>query len=72
MVQTAVADVIGPAVAAVHPHTLFHQLILGFADGVNGSSGFFGGFQGGNHPVAHRKGPLFVLKIFQPGGEGGF
>ena len=74
MIQTAVADVVGPAVAAVHPHGLLGHIFAALEDLGHHSlllSAELGALQHGQQLVGSHGGGIQVVIGLQPLGDGG-
>ena len=73
VIQTAVADVIRPAVAAVHPHGLFGHILLALEDLVHDGlllGGELGALQQGYQRFGGGGGGVQILVGLQPLGDG--
>ena len=73
MVQTAVTNIVGPAVAAVHPHGLFGHILPALEDLANHSlllGAELRALQHGQQLIGSHRGGIQIVVDLQPLGDG--
>ena len=72
MVEAAVADVVGPAVAAIHPHGLLHKRVGALLQPLHVRAVAAGSSQRGFESFGYRPGLVRFVALFKPGFESSF